>query len=73
VVGRDNVLVSTVAADVETAVVDEGVGGLKRNDNRGGTPRCKASCSVSVKVVEQCEQRTCGGSGQDTRCPMYAL
>jgi len=67
------VLVSTVAAGVVTAVVYDVVGGLKRNDNKGGNPRCKASSSVSVKVVEQCEQRTCGGSGQETRCPIYAL
>ena len=41
---RDNVLVSTVAADVVTAVVDEGVNGLKRNDNSGGyNTRCKAT------------------------------
>jgi len=53
------VLVSTVAAGVVTAVVYDVVGGLKRNDNKGGNPRCKASSSVSVKVVEQCEQRTC--------------
>jgi len=46
------VLVITVSADVGTAVVDEGVGGLKRNDNNGGTPRCEASSSVSVKVLE---------------------
>ena len=66
-------LVSTVAADVVTAVVDDVVGGSNRNDNKGGSRRCKASCSVSLKVVEQCEQRTCGRSGQETRCPIYAL
>ena len=64
-------LVSTVAADVVTAVVDDVVGGLNRNDNKGGTPRCKASSPVSVKVVEQCEQRTCGRSGQEIRCTSY--
>ena len=64
--------VNTVAAVVVTAVVDDVVGGSNRNDNKGGSPRCKASCSVSLKVVEQCEQRTCGRSGQEIRCPIYA-
>ena len=66
-------VVNTVAAVVVTAVVDDVVGGSNRNDNKGGSPRCKASCSVSLKVVEQCEQRTCGRSGQEIRCPIYAL
>ena len=66
-------LVSTVAADVVAAVVDDVVCGSNRNDNKGGSTRCKASCSVFVKVVEQCEQRTCGRSGQDMRCPIYSL
>ena len=64
---------NTVAAVVATVVVDDVVGGSNRNDNKGGSPRCKASCSVFVKVVEQCEQRTCGRSGQEIRCPIYAL
>jgi len=57
---------------VGTAMVDDVVGGSNRNDNKGGSPRCKASCSVSLKVVEQCEQCTCGRSGHDIRCPIYA-
>jgi len=67
------VVVNTVAAVVVTAVVHDVVGGSNRNDNKGGSPRCKASSSVSLKVVEQCEQRTCGRSGQDMRCPIYSL
>jgi len=70
---RDNVVVNTVAAGVATVVVDDVVGGSNKNDNKGGSPRCKASCSVSLKVVQQCEQRTCGRSGQEIRCPLYAL
>ena len=66
-------IVNTVAAGVVTAVVDDVVGGSNSNDDKGGSPRCKASCSVFVKVVEQCEQRTCGRSGQEIRCPIYAL
>jgi len=66
------VVVNTVAAGVVTAVVDDVVGGSNRNDNKGGSPMCKASCLVSLNVVEQCEQRTCGRSGQEIRCPIYA-
>ena len=40
-------LVSTVAADVVTAVVDDVVGGSNRNDNKGGSPRCKHGRSLS--------------------------